>query len=100
MGVLLRMTLVTVRASLVRPVWDNGALLHDPWFDATLVDAYCGLLKFFIWVAWRERSVAARVAWFVAIMLPGNLAMSGYVLLELARLGRDASADKLLRSTR
>ncbi|TWT51679.1 hypothetical protein [Allorhodopirellula solitaria] len=45
----------TVRAALVRSVLDNGSLLQDVWFQATLVDAYLGFLTFYIWVAWKER---------------------------------------------
>lgn len=96
-GILLVMTVVTVRASLVRPVWDNGELLDDPWFVATLADAYCGFLTFSVWVVWRERSTVARVVWFVAIMLLGNFAMAGYVLLQLARLEPQQSLGALLQ---
>ncbi len=99
-GILLVMTIVTVQASLVRPVWDNGRLFEDPWFVATLVDAYCGFVTFFVWVAWRERSTGARVGWFVAIMLLGNLAMSAYVLVELLRLHPDASLENFLCTKR
>jgi len=88
-GILLGMVFVTARASLVRPVWDNSHLMADPWFQATLADAYCGFLTFFAWVAYRERARTARMGWFVAIMLLGNIAMAAYVLLQLLRLKRD-----------
>jgi hypothetical protein len=95
-GILVVMTIVTVRASLDRPVWDNGPLLKDPWFVATLCDAYGGFLTFFIWVAWRERTLAARVGWFTAIMLLGNFAMATYVLIQLARLPHHQPLGRLL----
>ena len=37
-----------------------------------------------------------RVLWFIAIMLLGNIAMSAYVLRQLARLGPSDSMDTLL----
>lgn len=95
-GILIAMSVVTVRASLVRPVWDNAHLLEDPWFIATLCDAYCGFLLFYLWVAWRERSLLRRLIWFVAIMLLGNFAMAAYVLMRLARLDRDLGMGVLL----
>lgn len=62
------------------------------WAIATLVDAYCGFLVFYVWVAWRERSWASRVLWFALIMGLGNITAALYVILALARLpqGRPA----------
>ena len=55
----------------------------EPWGLATMFDAYFGFLAFFLYVAWRERSVGARVGWFVALMLLGNFAIAAYFLLAL-----------------
>ncbi len=96
-GILIVMSIVTVRASYARPVWDNGHLLRDPWFVATLCDAYCGFLTFFVWVAFRERAWSARVGWFVGIMLLGNFAMATYALLQLGKLRPDQSPAELIR---
>ena len=57
-----------------------------PWFIATLFDAYWAFIAFFVWVAWKEQTLAARVLWFVAIILLGNLAMATYLLIELFRI--------------
>jgi hypothetical protein len=62
------------------------AVFTHPWFIATLFDAYWGFITFFIWVAWKERSTGARLLWFVAIILWGNLAMAPYFLVELFRI--------------
>ncbi len=86
----------TVRASLARSVFDNGHLIKDAWFQATLLDAYLGFLTFYLWVVWKERSLAPRLIWFVLIMVFGNIAMSGYVLLQLFQLPKDASVAELL----
>jgi len=97
--ILAGMLFVTVRASMVRSVFDNGYLITDPWGIATLADAYAGFTTFFAWVAYKERTLAARVLWFILIMAFGNLAMSIYVLAQLRRLGPEATAkDLLLRS--
>lgn len=57
-----------------------------PWFIATLFDAYWAFIAFYVWVAWKEQTLAARILWFVAIILWGNLAMATYLLVELFRI--------------
>ena len=88
-GILAAMLVITVTASLNQPLWQWGGLTAEPdrwWTWATLADAYFGFLTFYAWVFYKERGLAARVGWFVAIMLLGNIAMATYVLVQLARL--------------
>ena len=56
------------------------------WTIATLIDAYCGFLTFYVWVFYKEQRWLPRIVWFTAIMVLGNMAMSAYVLLQLLRL--------------
>ena len=84
--ILVSMIGVTTWASLARDIFTAGReLVQDRWFIATLMDAYFGFLTFYLWVAWREVSTTRRVVWFVLIMCLGNIAMSVYVLWQLAR---------------
>jgi len=55
----------------------------EPWGLATMFDAYFGFLAFWLYVAWRERTVAARLGWLVALLLLGNFAIAAYALLCL-----------------
>ncbi len=88
---------LTVTASLDRGVFAAGAALWpDPWFRATLADAYAGFLLFFLWVWYKEPSGGRRLLWLVLIMVLGNLATAAYLLRELSRLGRDEPLDRLL----
>jgi hypothetical protein len=66
------------------------------WTGATLLDAYCGFITFYVWVYYKESSAVVRLGWFVAIMLLGNMAMSAYVLKELARLRPGEPLSQLL----
>jgi len=68
----------------------------SPWAVATLFDAYFGFVTFFVWVCFKERTVAARILWFFLIMSLGNIAMSGYVLIQLFKLGSDEPLATLL----
>ncbi len=96
--ILVGMVLVTTWASLEQPVWAFGGLQGPDraWTIATLCDAYAGFLTFYAWVYYRERGALARSGWLVAILLLGNMAMSAYVLIALARLPADAPLERLL----
>src|SRR6478736_7059847 len=61
----------------------HSATFRDPLVIATLFDAYWAFITFYAWVAWKEQSLGARLLWFVAIVLLGNLAMSAYMLAQL-----------------
>lgn len=90
---------VTVRATLDYSLTEVGASIGaDPWFHATLADAYFGFLTFYCWVFYLERTAGRRALWFVAILILGNIAMAAYALDRLFRLPADAgAADILLR---
>ena len=95
--VLAVMSFVSIRASLVRNVFDNGELLLDPWFIATLCDAYFGFITFFVWVAYKESSMLMRLLWLVAILLLGNFAIATYVLIQLFRLKKRQPVSLVLQ---
>jgi hypothetical protein len=96
LAVLAVMLYVTISASLQQDLISaTRQLWPDPWFRATLADAYCGFLFFWLWVAWREQSVAKSILWFVLIMTLGNLAMASYVLLQLRHIPRGETLDRL-----
>ena len=71
-----------------------------PWFIATLFDAYWAFITFYVWVAWKEQSPAARVLWFVAIILWGNLAMALYMLVELFRIRQSSQLGEVFSTRR
>lgn len=97
--VLVAMLAVTTWASRQVPLWEiPGSVGGHPWFIATLFDAYFAFLTFYLWLAYKETSALARVLWLIAILVLGNFAISGYLLLQLYRLPKDATmADLLLR---
>lgn len=89
----------TTYASTQQAVYDWQGLVSEPdkwWTIATLMDAYFGFLTFYAWVFYKERPWFARVAWFIAIMLLGNMAMSLYVLRQIAKLRDDEPTEHLL----
>src|SRR5450631_2654689 len=96
-GVLITMLCVTSWASALVPLWQTPrSLVQHPWFIATLFDCYFGFLTFYVWLAYKETSNVARIAWLIAILLLGNIAMSSYMLFTLFRLPTSATIDQVL----
>ena len=95
--VIASMLWVTTWASLQCPLFavPRDVFAH-PWFVATMFDAYWGFTTFFVWVCYKQTSWVARAAWFVAIMLLGNIAMASYCLAELLRTPRNGNLGDLL----
>jgi hypothetical protein len=90
---------MTIYVSLHKPLWQAPSEFSwagSPWAVATLFDAYFGFITFFVWVCFKERSLSAKAAWFVLIMALGNIAMSGYVLLQLFKLKSEEPLSNLL----
>ena len=87
----------TVWASMQTPIWAiPDVVLDDPWFMATLIDAYLGFLTFFVWVAYKETTLLRQAAWFIGIMLLGNMAMAAYVLRETFRMNATSTIQDFL----
>lgn len=95
-AILLAMLVVTIKAGMHENLFHAGRLLDEPWMIATLGDAYCGFVTFYVWVAYKEASWGTRVLWFVLIMCLGNIAMAVYVLMQLFRLPANATMRELL----
>ena len=94
--IFLFMVILTVRTSLEVPIW-RASFTGNAWAWATLYDAYFGFITFFCWVAWREHSRLSKLAWFILILLLGNIAMSLYVLIQLFSLKPEDSVSALFR---
>ena len=98
LGVFVAMNVLIVRASLeqgivpaIRDLWP------DPWVQATLADCYFAFLTIWLWVAWRERSLLARILWLLLFCTLGSVAIAGYVLWQLWKLPPSASVGDLFR---
>lgn len=95
--IFLCMLAVTIYASTHTAIWHIPPVVTgDRWFQATLFDAYFGFLTFFVWVAYKENHVARALAWFVLIMILGNMAMAAYALLQLFKVPANASLREVL----
>ncbi len=68
----------------------------NPWFLATLADAYLAFVTAWLVIAYKEQNNFARLLWFTAVMLWGNVAIALYALRELSRLPAAAPLGELL----
>ncbi|MFY9924610.1 MAG: DUF1475 family protein [Opitutaceae bacterium] len=101
LAVLLSMISVTAWAGLHCPLFGVPRLVAThPWFIATIVDAYSGFITFYVWVCYRESAWTARVAWFLAIMSLGNIAMASYCLAALSGTSSRAGLGRILAERR
>jgi hypothetical protein len=88
---------VTSWAGWQVPLWSiPRSVGGHPWFIATLFDAYWGFFIFYAWLCYKEPSWLARVVWFVAIVLLGNMAMAAYGMMIVLALPTHASAAAVL----
>lgn len=97
--ILISMLCYSAWAATRQPIQAWTGLTEGPnryWTIATMLDAYFGFVTFYVWVFFKERRWFARAAWFTAIMLLGNMAMSAYMLVQLRKLGPNAPIHDLL----
>ena len=105
-GIFCFMVWGNVNAALQQPLFIGAHInpevtrqFHEsPWAVATLYDAYCGFITFFVWVCFKERSLLAKVLWFILIMALGNIAMSAYMLIQLFKLKCEEPLTNLVLS--
>ena len=89
--VLASMLCVTTWASLQCPLFAvPKAVATHPW----------GFTTFFVWVCYREISWTSKIAWFLAIMALGNIAMSSYCLAALFQSPTSAKVSDILTARR
>ncbi|MES2692188.1 MAG: DUF1475 family protein [Verrucomicrobiota bacterium] len=96
-AILASMLAVTSWASLHTPLTQiPREVFTHPWFIATLFDTYWAFITIYLWVAWKEQSLVARILWFVATLALGNIATAAYLLRELFRVPTTAQVSDVV----
>ncbi len=57
-------------------------VLKNPWFITSIVDVYSGLLLFYCWILYKEKSVFSRLIWLTLLFGLGNFASALYVGIQ------------------
>ncbi len=76
---------------------EGSAIWALPWGKVSLIDLYVGLIFFAMWIALREGSVRVTAAWWLALLLLGNLAAGLYLAVAAYR---STTLDDLLTGER
>ena len=61
---------------------EGSILISLVWGQMSLVDLYVGFVLVYAWIYYREPSWIARLVWFVAMMVFGNLTFAVYLTRE------------------
>lgn len=100
-GVFVTMSSLIMWASLDQPIFGIPREVYaNPWFITTLFDAYFAFLGFYVWVAWKEPTLGARILWFLTVMMWGNFAIAIYVVMELFKIDHSDRLSELLHTQR
>lgn len=59
---------------------EGSSIWSLAWGKVTLIDLYVGLVLFAAWVALREKTPVAAGAWWLALIVLGNLAAAVYLV--------------------
>jgi len=85
----------SVESNLVKEWHTLGAI---PWMRATLWDFYANVLVIYLWVCYKERSLASRIIWLILLSALGSIATCAYVLIQLFKLKPGEGLRELLIS--
>ena len=66
---------------------EGSILMSLVWGQMSLVDLYVGFVLVYAWIFYREQNWIARVLWFMAMMLFGNLTFALYLFIESQKAG-------------
>lgn len=67
-----------------------------PWMRATLWDFYANLFVIYLWVLYKERSVAVKILWLVLLSCLGSIATCIYMLIQLFKLKEGEGIGELV----
>jgi hypothetical protein len=91
------MSYVVINTSLESNLFKEWHTLGSiPWMRATLWDFYTNTLVIYLWVCYKERSLAQRIIWLILLVTLGSIATCAYVLIKLFKLAPEEGLKELL----
>ena len=73
-----------------------AAVVHEPWFQTTLVDFYFLVTILSVWVVYKEKSILISILWIIAFICLGSIGAALYVFLQLMSLKKGEGFDAVL----
>jgi Protein of unknown function (DUF1475) len=75
-------------------------LAQIPWMTATIKDFYANTVVIFVWIAYKEQTMASRLVWLLLIVGLGSIAVTLYVLIQLFKLQPGDTPERVLLRAR
>ena len=66
------------------------------WMRATLWDFYANLFVIYLWLLYKERSIALKILWLPILFCLGSIGTCIYVLIQLFKLKPDDGVYELI----
>jgi len=81
------MCYVVITTSLKSNLFEQWDYLGSiPWMRATLWDFYTNVLVIFVWVCYKEKTLALKIVWLILLVTLGSIASCAFVLIQLFKL--------------
>lgn len=81
------MIYVVIATSLESSLIEEWSYLGSiPWMRATLWDFYANIVVIYLWVLYREKTIAVKILWGVLFFCLGSIGSIGYLLIQLFTL--------------
>lgn len=92
------MVYMVISTSLESSLFEQWDFLGSiPWMRATLWDFYANVLVIYLYVLYRENSVAIKIVWLVLFFCLGSIATIAYVLIQLFGLKESQGIEAILK---
>jgi hypothetical protein len=92
------MVYIVVSTSLESSLFEQWDFLGGiPWMRATLWDFYANILIIYLFVLYREKSLAIKFLWLILFFSLGSIGSIGYVLIQLFGLKNNDGVEKILQ---
>lgn len=92
------MVYMVVSTSLESSLFEQWNFLGSiPWMRATLWDFYANVLVIYLYILYREESIALKIVWLVLFFCLGSIATIGYVLIQLFGLKSGQGIEWILK---
>lgn len=73
-----------------------SVVVHEPWFQTTLVDFYFLVAILSVWVIYKERTLLRAILWIISFICLGSIGAALYVFVQLMSLKKGEGYEQVL----
>ncbi|MCB9772319.1 MAG: DUF1475 family protein [Candidatus Omnitrophica bacterium] len=91
------MVYLVVMTSLKSDMFNLPAVVvHEPWFQTTLVDFYFLVTILSVWVIYKEKTLLRAILWIISFICLGSISAAFYVFIQLMNLKKGEGLESVL----